>query len=155
MNKEKECPNFKLDEWGICTYKQLWDNEDCEGNCLLKKKENIKMINKIKNLLTKTYKKVLIHKEYSSGIRYGYEPHHRVKSYITITRYFDLREGLRYVVTVPNVSYCYPKLQDALLRAIEHESIGMAKYNRLKEDLYKQNLFKTLDPNYKKYCQSI
>lgn len=108
------------------------------------------MINKIKNLLTKTYKKVLIHKEYSSGIRYGYKPEHKVQSYITVTRCFDFREGLRYIVSVPNVSYCYPKLKDAMLRAIEHESIGMAKYNRLKEDMTRQNLFRTLDPDYKR-----
>jgi len=34
MNKENECPDFKLDDWGVCTYKFNWDNEDCDNNCV-------------------------------------------------------------------------------------------------------------------------
>lgn len=108
------------------------------------------MWNKIKNLFTKTYKKTLFYEEYESPIRYGYKPEHKVKTYIQIQRVFDLKEGLRYVVSVPNVSWCQRKLQDAWIRILEHESIGMAKYNRLKEDMTSQDLFRTLDPDYRK-----
>jgi hypothetical protein len=107
------------------------------------------MINKIKKLLNKTYSKVLFYEEYESPIRYGYKPEHKVKTYIKITRCFDLREGLRYVVTVPNVSWCYRNLQKAMIRILEHESIGMAKYNRMKEDMQRQDLFRLVDPDCK------
>jgi hypothetical protein len=102
----------------------------------------------MKNLFKNTYKKILYYKEYESPIRYGYKPEHKVKSYVKITKIFDFKEGLRYVVTVPNVSYCYKKLKDAFLRVLEHESIGMAKYNRLKEDMTRQDLFRTLNLDY-------
>jgi hypothetical protein len=108
------------------------------------------MINKIKNLLTKTYSKTLFYREYDSPIRYGYKPEHRVKSYVKIQRHFDFKEGLRYSVTVPNITWCLRNKQEALMKILEHESIGMAKYNKLKEDIQRQDLFRTLDPDYKK-----
>lgn len=107
------------------------------------------MLGKLKEFFSKTHKKVLIHKEYTSPIKYGYEPHHKVQSYITITRCFSFKEGLRYTVTVPNASFCKKRLIDALVWAMEHESIGMAKYQRIKEDLNRQDLYRKLDPDFR------
>jgi hypothetical protein len=85
-------------------------------------------------------KKVLYYKEYESPIFYGYKPEHKVKSYVKITMAFDFREGLRFCVSAPNVSWCYRNPIKALLKILEHESIGMAKYNRLKEDVRAKDL---------------
>lgn len=92
----------------------------------------------------KTFEKILFYKEYESPIRYGYKPDHRVKTYIEFTMYFDFKEWLRFTVSVPNVSYCYRNPFKAFVRALEHESIGMAKYNRLKEDMNNSELWNSL-----------
>lgn len=34
MNKESTCPKCEIDDWGICTWKEVW-NEDCDNNCYL------------------------------------------------------------------------------------------------------------------------
>jgi hypothetical protein len=113
-----------------------------------------KMFKWLKNLLIKDYTKILIHKEYSSPIKYGYELHHKVISYITITRHFSFKERLWYSVTVPNAGFGDRKLLNALTRAMEHESIGMAKYQRIKEDLFNQDLYRKLDPDFKRKVNS-
>ena len=79
----------------------------------------------------KTWTKTLFKKEYISKTS-KFEGT-QIKTYIEIQMHFDFREGLKYSVTVPNCSFCRRKLKDALIRALEHESIGMQKYNRLKE----------------------
>lgn len=93
----------------------------------------------------KTRTKTIYYKEYESPIAWGYKPEHKVKSYIRIQSHFDFKEGLRFSVTVPNVAYCHRNPFKALLRALEHESIGMGKYNRLKEDTRSCGLWKKLD----------
>ena len=90
-------------------------------------------------------KKVLYFKEYESPVFYGYKPEHKVKSYIEITMYFDFKEGLRFSVCVPNTSWCHGNPLKAFLKILEHESIGMAKYNKLKEDIRHQGLDHNLD----------
>lgn len=80
-------------------------------------------------------KKVLYYKEYESPISYGYKPEHKVKSYIKVEMIFNFKDGLWFSTTIPNVAYGDRNPIKALLRALEHESIGMAKYNRLKEDM--------------------
>lgn len=82
-------------------------------------------------------KKVIYERHYTSASKWG----QKIESYIKIERHFDFKEGLRYSVTVPNFSCCKRKLQDAMLWAMEHESIGMAKYNGLKERMYTANLW--------------
>ena len=93
----------------------------------------------------KTFIKTLYYKEYESPIAYGYEADHKVKSYVEIKVGFDFREGLRFCVTVPNVSYTYHNPFKAIMKALEHESIGMSKYNRIKEDTRRCGLWKKLD----------
>ena len=85
----------------------------------------------------RTISKVVYEKHYISPSKWG----QKVESYIKIERYFDLKEGLRYSVTVPNFGCCKKKLRDAMLWAMEHESVGMAKYNGLKELVNSKNLW--------------
>jgi hypothetical protein len=89
-------------------------------------------------------KKVLYQNEYESPIFYGYKSEHKVKSYVKVTMAFDFREGLRFCVSVPNASRCYRNLIKAFLNILEHESIGMAKYNRLKDDVRNKDLVNKL-----------
>jgi len=39
-NEQKKCPNFELDDWGVCEYQINWEVDACEGNCLIFKHEN-------------------------------------------------------------------------------------------------------------------
>ncbi|MCD2345792.1 hypothetical protein [Clostridium guangxiense] len=93
----------------------------------------------------KTIKKVLFCKEYESPIAYGYKKEHRVKTYIKVILCFDFREGLRFTVSVANMSFCHRNPFKAFIRVLEHESIGMAKYQQMKEDTRKCGLYKKLD----------
>jgi hypothetical protein len=93
----------------------------------------------------KTFSKTLYYKEYNSPIAYGYKPEHRVKSYVKIQVHFDFKEGLWFSVTVPNMACGNRNPFKALLRALEHESIGMAKYQRMKDDTRSCGLYQKLD----------
>ena len=68
----------------------------------------------------------------------------KIKSYIRVERHFDFKDGLSYSVTVPNFTCCEKKLKDAILRVIEHESIGMSKYNGIKELVDNKKLWNKL-----------
>lgn len=89
--------------------------------------------------------KVLYCKEYDSPIAYGYKPEHRVKSYFRLRIGFDFKKGLRFSAEVPNFSCCTRNPIKAILRVLEHESIGMAKYNKMKDDTRACGLYKSLD----------
>lgn len=78
----------------------------------------------------KTWTKTLFEKEY---IGKKSKMDKEIKTYIKIKIHFDFKEGLRYSVAVPNCGFCEKRLKDALIKALEHESIGMQKYNCLKE----------------------
>ena len=79
--------------------------------------------------------KTIYYKEYYSPVFYGYKPEHKVKSYVEIKIGFTLKHGLFFSVSVPNYSVSLNNPLKAILKALEHESIGMAKYEKLKEDI--------------------
>jgi len=93
-------------------------------------------------------RKVLFHKEYEAPIKYGYKPEHKVKTYIEFIMWFDFKEGLRFSVGVPNVSFCFRNPFKAFIRILEHESIGMQKYQQMKEDSRNCGVYKKLDVNF-------
>ena len=47
--------------------------------------------------------------------------------------YFDFKEWLRFSVGAGNFGYCHRNPFKAFIRVLEHESIGMMKYDSLKE----------------------
>lgn len=82
----------------------------------------------------KTFKKVLYEKEYQCHAFWSSDDAPVIaKSYVKIELFFNFKKGLFFSVSVPNTSYCYSNLFKALFGALEHESIGMAKYNNLKD----------------------
>lgn len=93
----------------------------------------------------KIYSKQLYYKEYFSPISYGYNEKHKVKSYVKIKLYFDFKEGLRFSVSVPDFGCCERNPIKAILRVLEHESIGMSKYQRMKEDIRYFERWKSMD----------
>lgn len=93
----------------------------------------------------KQFKKVLIHKEYASPVFWGCDENpDGVKSYFELVIYFDFELGLRFRAGAPNVSYCNRNPFKAILRLLEHESIGMCKYDALKYRVRKQGLAQKL-----------
>lgn len=93
----------------------------------------------------KTITKTLFHKEFTSPIKYGYNSEHVVKTFIIIKMHFDFKLWLRFSVSVPNSSYCKRNIFKALIRALEHESIGMQKYEKMKSDVRSCGLYNRLD----------
>lgn len=89
----------------------------------------------------KTISKTLYYKEYISTIAYVNDD---VLSYVKIQVHFDFKEGLRFSVAVPNYGCCKRNPFKAILRVLEHESIGMSKYQRLKDDCRDKGLWKKL-----------
>jgi len=80
-------------------------------------------------------KKVLYEKYYESPTFWVCESgdNRKAKSRFRLTLYFDFKEGLRFTAEAPNVSFCKRNPIKAILRLLEHESIGMAKYDMLKD----------------------
>lgn len=93
----------------------------------------------------KTFSKVLYCKEYIAPIAYGYNEKHKIKSYVEVSVHFDFKEWIRFSVSVPNFSCCTHNPFKAILRVLEHESIGMSKYQRMKEDIRYFNKWKSMD----------
>ena len=91
------------------------------------------------------FAKTLYYNEYYSQVFWGYKPEHKVKSYAKITLHFSFKDGLWFTASAPNVSFPHRNPIKAILRLLEHESIGMSKYNKLKEDIRSQGRDKNLD----------
>lgn len=88
----------------------------------------------------KTLSKIIYKNRYTSNSKWG----QKIESYIEIEAHFDFKEGLRYSVSVPNFACCQRRLKDALFRAIEHESVGMAKYEGLKSIVNNKKLWNSI-----------
>lgn len=92
-----------------------------------------------------TIKKVLFEKDYDSPIAYGYKEEHKVKTKTKVIMYFDFKEGLRFSVQSGNFACCKRNIFKAFVRALEHESIGMAKYDQMKCDTRNCGIYNRLD----------
>lgn len=77
----------------------------------------------------------LFKKFYKSNCNYG---EGQVESYVKICLYIGWEQIFFFCVSVPNYSVNRRNLFSAVLRVLEHESIGMSKYNRVKEILRKR-----------------
>lgn len=88
----------------------------------------------------KTISHIIYEKHYESESKWG----KKIESYVKIERHFDFKEGLRYSVSVPNFSCCKRRLTDALLWAMENESIKASKYEGLKELIYRKKLWNSI-----------
>lgn len=77
-------------------------------------------------------KKVLFSKVAESPLAWRSDK--KAKTHIEVVFYFDFKLGPRFRVNAGNVSCCNRNLIKAFCECLEHESIGMAKYDRLKED---------------------
>ena len=86
----------------------------------------------------RTYKKVLFYKEAESPL--AWRSDRKAKTKIEAIMWFDFKEGLRFSVTAGNISSC----ERNIFKAIWRESIGMAKYDCLKEDTRSKGLWKKL-----------
>lgn len=91
-------------------------------------------------------KKTLFYKEYESPIPWGTEEKHKVKTYLRIEMVFNLKDGLWFCITAPNISIGDRNIFKAFARIFEHESIGMQKYQQLKDDTHACGLWKKLEP---------
>ena len=90
----------------------------------------------------KTYKKVLFYKEAESPLAWRCD--RKVRTKIEVIMWFGFKEGLRFSITAGNVSSCERNIFKAIWKVLEHESIGMAKYDCLKEDVRLKGLWKKL-----------
>lgn len=90
----------------------------------------------------RTYKKVLFYKEVESPL--AYRSDYKARTKIEAIMWFDFKEGLRFSVMAGNISSCEKNIFKAIWRVLEHESIGMAKYDCLKEDTRSKGLWKKL-----------
>ena len=90
----------------------------------------------------KTYKNVLFYKEAESPL--AWRGDRKAKTKIEAIMWFDFKEGLRFSVGAGNITSCERNIFKAIWRVLEHESIGMAKYDCLKEDTRSKGLWKKL-----------
>lgn len=90
----------------------------------------------------RTYKKVLFYKEAESPLAWICD--RKAKTKIEVIMWFDFKEGLRFSVGSGNITSCERNIFKAIWRVLEHESIGMAKYDCLKEYTRSKGLWKRL-----------
>ena len=90
----------------------------------------------------KTYKKILFSKDAESPL--AWRDDRKAKTHIELVLYFDFKEGVRFTATAGNISACRRNPFKALFRVLEHESIGMSKYDCLKDDTRRQGLWQKL-----------
>lgn len=64
--------------------------------------------------------------------------------YIDINLHVSFRRGFFFAVNVVNKSFCSRNPFKALLRALESETVGMAKYDKLKERVRDLDLWRKL-----------
>ena len=90
-------------------------------------------------------KKVLFHHVWSSPIAWhSSKDCEKVRGYITYTVYFDFKKGLRFACTVPDITACSRGPFKCIWQILENQSVGMGKYQRLKERVRKLDLWKHL-----------
>lgn len=84
----------------------------------------------------KTYSKTLFEKQFDFITAYGSwdDGYSKMKGYIEFKMHFDLKEGLRFSVAVPNYGYCSKNPFKALFNVLETQIVGNGKYQRLKAD---------------------
>lgn len=90
----------------------------------------------------KTYEKILFSKDAESPLAWRND--RKAKTHIELALYFDFKEGMRFTASAGNVSWCCRNPFKALFRVLEHESIGMAKYDNLKDDTRRKGLWQKL-----------
>lgn len=90
----------------------------------------------------KTYEKILFEKDCESPLAWTHD--YKAKTKIEVVFYFDFKEGPRFTVRAGNVSCCRRNIFKAFLVVLEHESIGMCKYDNLKYDTRSRGLWKQL-----------
>mgnify|MGYP000858014750 CR=1 FL=1 len=93
----------------------------------------------------KTYSKVLYENTYSCYPAWGSsEDATKIESYVKFEMHFDFKEGLRFSISIPNFGTCSRNPFKCIFRALEHESIGMGKYQRLKDRTRKIDCWRKL-----------
>ena len=90
----------------------------------------------------KTYKKILFSKDAESPL--AWRDDRKARTHIELVLYFDFIEGVRFTAMAGNISACRRNPFKALYRVLEHESIGMSKYDCLKDDTRRQGLWQKL-----------
>lgn len=90
----------------------------------------------------KQIRKVLFSKEAESPLAWRND--RKAKTHIEVVFYFDFKLGARFRVNAGNVSCCDKSLFKAFCQCLEHESIGMAKYDNLKYDTRAKGLWQKL-----------
>lgn len=87
-------------------------------------------------------KKILFSKDAESPLAWRND--RKAKTHIELTLYFNFKDGIIFAVSAGNVSYNCRNPFKALFRVLEHESIGMAKYDHLKDDTRRKGLWQKL-----------
>lgn len=91
-------------------------------------------------------KRIIYRKDYKIPVAWGYEEKHNTGGYIEFALHFDYKRWLLFSVTVPNKSFCSRNPFKCFYLALESENFGMMKYNRLKELIRKQDMWRKLNP---------
>lgn len=95
----------------------------------------------------KQIKKVLFSKNIEVPL--AWRDDKKAHTQIEVVFYFDLKLGARFRVNAGNVSFCDKSLFKAFCQCLEHESVGMAKYDNLKDDVRAKNFWQKLGVNEK------
>ena len=89
--------------------------------------------------------KIIISKrKFYSPVAWGINEGDGVNGEIVLSLYITLHTGFHFSVRVANASFNGKNPIDCIMRALEHESVGMHKYERIKERTRENGTWKRL-----------
>jgi hypothetical protein len=88
--------------------------------------------------------KVIYKREFSFGLAYGDSEKNIIEPEITVQLHITCRDGIWFSVNVPNKSFCGRNIFKLFINALESQTVGMIKYDRLKEDCRSKGLWNKL-----------
>ena len=86
----------------------------------------------------------LLRKHFTSQVAWAVSEEDKVGGYIELHLYLTRETTFHFCCSVADKSFCGRNPIDCLLRALESESVGMAKYNALKERLREREMWRKL-----------
>jgi hypothetical protein len=88
--------------------------------------------------------KTIYKKQWTSPVAWGVEGTPKVEGYIEYKVHFSFKEGICFSISIPNFGCGSRNPFECIFRALEHSSVGMGKYCRLKERTRSLGMWKNL-----------
>ena len=88
--------------------------------------------------------KTIFKKQWTSPVAWGVDNTPKIEGYIRYQVHFSVKKGLWFSITIPNYACSTRSPLECIFNALEHSSVGMGKYCRLKDRVRYLDLWRKL-----------